>query len=356
MNRILITAFLLTGYFLTTAQDCAQSLRLASSSYDQGRLHEIPELLKKCLNDGFTTVEKVNAYKLLALSYLYLEEPEKADVAMLSLLATDHFFEPNQAVDPAEFIGLYNTFRTKPLFSIGGKFSAGVTLPTVTSNHYVANGAKGAGEYSTSFGIGYGLSVEKALFQNKKNAILKRLILAPEIILNSRKFGYTSPQFYSDKDNLVVSTLNFVETQSWGDLNILIQYKLKKGKSTWDPFVVLGPGINYLISASREQTQKRGETGNGVSGKAVDVTASNNKLAYSVIAGAGVKLKLGSIIVMGEARYQYGLSNIPNTSSRFNAENVMDYGASINDFKLNNLSILVGLSYPVFKPRKLVKK
>jgi hypothetical protein len=154
----------------------------------------------------------------------------------------------------------------------------------------------------------------------------------------------------------VVSTLNYVETQSWGDLNILIQYKLKKGKSTWDPFVVLGPGINYLISASREQTQKRGETGNGVSGKAVDVTASNNKLAYSVIAGAGVKLKLGSIIVMGEARYQYGLSNIPNTSSRFNAENVMDYGASINDFKLNNLSILVGLSYPVFKPRKLVKK
>ena len=127
MKRILITVCLVSGYLLTNAQDCAQSLRLASSSYDQGRLHEIPELLKKCLDNGFTSIEKVNAYKLLALSYLYLEEPEKADEAMLELLNTDHFFEPNQAVDPAEFIGLYNTFRTKPLFSIGVKLSAGVT-------------------------------------------------------------------------------------------------------------------------------------------------------------------------------------------------------------------------------------
>jgi len=112
LTPILLVCFGL-AFQQTMAQttSCAQTIRLATSVYEQGRLHELPDLLKNCLNSGFTQQERVTAYKLLTLSYIYLEEPEKADESMLKLLETNPYFEINAAVDPAEFIALYNTFR-----------------------------------------------------------------------------------------------------------------------------------------------------------------------------------------------------------------------------------------------------
>ena len=54
---------------------CAQTLRNARATYDQGRLHELPDLLAGCIGNGFTQQEKVEAYKLLTLAYIYLAVP-----------------------------------------------------------------------------------------------------------------------------------------------------------------------------------------------------------------------------------------------------------------------------------------
>src|SRR6187549_4097983 len=96
---------LATSQALGQAATCTQTLRLAQSTYESGRLHELYDICKTCLNgnvsDGeFNTEERRQAYKLLVQSYIYLEEPEKADEAMLQLLSTDHFFKPNPDVDP----------------------------------------------------------------------------------------------------------------------------------------------------------------------------------------------------------------------------------------------------------------
>ena len=65
---------------------CAQTLRLARSVYENGRLHELEGLLEGCVKaDQWTTQERVDAYKLLTLAYIYMEEPEKADAMMLSI-------------------------------------------------------------------------------------------------------------------------------------------------------------------------------------------------------------------------------------------------------------------------------
>ena len=104
-------------YHATGQSTCTQTLRTARSTYDQGRLQELPSLLDGCLKNGFTQQEKVEAYKLLSLAYIYLEESAKADEAMLNLLRTDHYFEINTSTDPAEFIALYRTFRTRPIYT-----------------------------------------------------------------------------------------------------------------------------------------------------------------------------------------------------------------------------------------------
>src|SRR6478609_109001 len=106
MKRLLLLTSLYCIFcFCASGQStCTQTLRTARSTYDQGRLHELPSLLEGCIKNGFTQQEKVEAYKLLVLAYIYLEEPTKADEAMLNLLNTDHYFKINEATDPAEFI------------------------------------------------------------------------------------------------------------------------------------------------------------------------------------------------------------------------------------------------------------
>jgi hypothetical protein len=155
MKRLLILLALAGNYFQSEAQtsSCAQTLRLARSTYEQGRLHELESILSSCLTSGFTTEEKVEAYKLLTLTYIYLEEPQQANEAMRKVLETDHFFQINPEIDPAEFVALYNTFRTEPVYSLGLKFGPSLVVPSVFRNYYVASDAAGSGEYSPGIGI-----------------------------------------------------------------------------------------------------------------------------------------------------------------------------------------------------------
>src|SRR5687768_15031590 len=131
-----ILVFISAKSFSQTAT-CPQTLRLARATYEQGRLHEIEGQLKECLATGFTKDEKAlktEGYKILCLSYIYLEEAEKADETMLNLKRTDPYFVPNPQVDPAEFVALFNTFRKEPIYRIGAKLGGNFSRPNVQEN------------------------------------------------------------------------------------------------------------------------------------------------------------------------------------------------------------------------------
>jgi outer membrane protein W len=353
MKRILISGFLFFQFGWAVAQqpNCSQTLRLARSTYDQGRLHELPGLVKGCLgDDGFTKQEKVEAYKLLTMAFLYLEEPEKADSSMLLLLKADPFFEINKEVDPQEFIGLYNTFRTAPIFSVGVKLGANISQPSASSNYYVGADSKGLGEYNSTIGLQFGLAFEKRLFQNSKKEMLRRFTLAPELLYVPRTFKYEVPTvFKNDNGSGSVAKFSAQENQAWLDLNVLLQYQLKK-KSKLNPYVTLGPSIGYLLSGTRQQVLTR-TSGSVTSGPDIEINKSIKQLIVSVVAGAGIKIKVGSVYLTGDVRYQFGLSNI-TSDTRTNFENTFDYGNQFNNYSINNIAVMIGGSKPIFNAKK----
>src|SRR5688572_25378458 len=130
------------------AQDCAAVLRTVRATYEQGRLYELPELMKKCLESGFSDAEKVEAYKILVLAYIYLEEPQKADDAMIQLLHADPIYKP-VGTDPAEFKNLFKKFRTKALFRIGLRLGPSTTGVSVSKNYSLFAESVGKGSYSS---------------------------------------------------------------------------------------------------------------------------------------------------------------------------------------------------------------
>lgn len=354
MRRALILfLFSLISYcsFGQTATSCVQTLRLARATYEQGRLHEIEGQLKPCLDGGFTKDEKqfeVEGYKLLCLSYIYLEEPEKANEAMLNILKTDHDFQINPAVDPAEFVGLYNTFRSKSLFSVGLIGGPNATLPNVTENYAVSGSSAGKGKYTPKVNITIGLVFEKELFG--------KFTAAPELAFSTRTFAYTNPALfvYDSAQNSSTATQTGNIKQSWLDLNLLMQYKL--GKGALNSYVSFGPNVGMLLNASNTIETEYSGTGQVTSGSPVGITDNYNKIGFSLIGTAGIKYKFGAIYITANVRYQYGLSKIVNEDKKSNAEASFDYAIGPNIYSQQNAAFLIGFVYPIFSPKKLQKK
>src|SRR5690606_12370844 len=126
----------------TEQLNCTQVLRAARVLYDEGRLHELQARMAGCLNrdedeGGFSKSERIEAFKILTLAHIYLEEPTEADASMLSLLNTDPFVKLDTALDPIELHNLYRKFNTDPVFMIGGKIGFNTSHVNVTSNHYL---------------------------------------------------------------------------------------------------------------------------------------------------------------------------------------------------------------------------
>src|SRR5258706_2214307 len=258
-----MTSLLLVCIFLLTASvafaqltSTAQRLRLARSTYEQGRLHELPDLLAEIIKSGDKS-QKVEAYELLTQAYIYLEEPEKADEAMLNLLRTDPYYRPNPDVAPAELIALYKTFRTKPIYRLGVKFSLNATQPNVKSYNQVSDGNA---SYTYKLGFGGGFVGEIPL----DLPILKdRFTFNPEVYFSTRSFTNTSNSVLNGE---TYSTTTGTEKQSWLSVPLLLQYQIirvdefkKQPKfiERLNPFINFGIAGDYLLSASTDVDQKR---------------------------------------------------------------------------------------------------
>ncbi len=340
---------------------CAQTLRLARSTYEQGRLHELPGQLESCLKTvegGFTKQERVEAYRILTLAYIYLEEPAEADKTMLLLLDTDHFYKPNSDVDPAEFIALYNKFRNYPIFRLAGKVGLNFTFASVTGTNYVGANGAGRGSYAMKLGFQGGAAFEKEIFARSKNQFVNRISIAPEVLFGTRSFQYSNDGiFVNDETSEISQKIVSVYKQTLIEVNGMIQFKLKKGKPgddrPWNSYACFGPGGSLLMNASNATESSSPKS--TVTGPDVDTKSNYKPFFVSGIIGAGVKKRVGEIYVLGELRYQYFFTPPIDPAHRTNAELTRDYGMTHNDFKQSSISLSVGVVWPKFKPKKLVK-
>jgi hypothetical protein len=342
MKRSLLALFILLFAAKGHAQltSCAQTLRLAQSTYEQGRLHEVPVLLQNCITNGFNKQEKVAAYKLLTLSYLYLEEPEKANEAMLNLLRTDHYFEINTSADPAEFVALYRTFRTKPVYRFGGKIGVNAASPNVTE---AVEANDGTSEYKYKIGIQAHVAAEIPLKEKFDVSI--------ELGLLQRNFGYTNTVAFTD----TTFTTEATEKQTWLSLPVSIHYEFDKIK--FKPYVALGVEADFLLGSKLTGSRTR-QGHQFVEEKSFELKPQRESLNVSALAAIGARLDLGGGYVITEIRFLYGLTNVNSSETAFgaNSDLAFAYGYADSVYKLNSVSITVGYVYNIFNPKKLNKR
>lgn len=103
---VALACLALLGSLPGLAQDtCEQRLRDAESSYREGRFDAVAELLQPCLVARGERQARIEAYALLAKTYLAEDRMGEAREAVRTLLALKADFEPS-AVDPPRFAAL----------------------------------------------------------------------------------------------------------------------------------------------------------------------------------------------------------------------------------------------------------
>jgi hypothetical protein len=322
---------------------CAQTLRLARSIYENGRLHELPELMADCIRKSeWSTQERVDAYKLLTLSYIYLEEPEKADEMMLNILNTDPEFKPNDNIDPAEFVALWRTFRTEPVYRLGVKAGANATQPNVRSFSPVNEGVE---SYGYGFGFQAGVTGEIAIFNDK-------LFLNPELYFNIKSFNASNDFFEDDQKT------DGKFRMSWVSLPVSVQYPLPIGRNKidpkWIPYVSAGISLDYLIGVSTELTTTitdQSDVETIISGK--DGKSQYKSFNFAPIISAGVKGKVKKAEIVAEIRYNFGVSTIFDKQKLYESQSEIFGNKFVHGpFALNTLSVSVGYLLNKYIPRK----
>ena len=112
--KVIIALFFLLGTSSSIAVDnCGQvSLNEAKKKYETGNFDEVFKIINYCLEEGFNDEEKVQAYRILALTYIAVDSLDNAYSCATNLLAINPDFDPDLFDSPA-FVEMVNKIKDK---------------------------------------------------------------------------------------------------------------------------------------------------------------------------------------------------------------------------------------------------
>ncbi len=347
-------------------QDCVSSLDLAKASFQGGKLYDIPQILESCIEDGFSTEQKVEAFELLSLVYLYIDEPEKAEESYLNLLKADPEWAPDSASE-VEIDYLSKKFKTTPIFTLYPiKLGVNYSFVKVININGVDNPATTKQSYTQKFGFQVGTGVDWNIFKN--------ISLGGEVLFTTKNYQYHNNLFANPPGSTLQETpgdsLVIDFTNNGFEVPVFVRYTHKFKK--WYPFAYLGYMFSYTFSFNGKpayfdiNVKGTDQTVNPDVGRILNLNPIRNSFNHSILGGLGIKYRLKYEYFLFEVRYALGLKNVLNANDQFNfgsgdTQNDIRaysyrYAQVDDDFRIDNVYINLGFVHPLYKPRKIEKK
>jgi hypothetical protein len=353
MNKkgVIVCFILLCISSLGFAQDdltCPEKLSEAKRRFEQGKFYSIPGLLEDCVKkNGLNEQQKIEAYFLLSQTYLFIDEPAKAEESYISILRIDPEFKPDEERAPIDQVYLSEKFTTRPIFVVNARFGANYTSVDVIESFSTSDQEVNIPEYK--LGIGFegavGLDVVFSDF----------LSIGTEIGVVQKKYTFEQTMFSDDQQSMTENLWSL-------EVPLFARFRWKIGNVT--PYIFGGPALNYTIGSSADVTliDNRFEPVEGIEDPPPIPVSSNDqfkmldqreKINYAILFGGGVRIKSGYNYISIDLRYRAGLNNIVDKDRQFDNQDLVFRYAYVDDYKkLNNLVLSIGYVNPFYKPRK----
>ncbi|MEP2771798.1 MAG: porin family protein [Fulvivirga sp.] len=341
---------LTTGSWLHAQElSCNEVLVKARESFDAGHLYGIPSTLKPCIDNGFDKSQKIQAYYLLARTYLLIDDPISAEDSYLKLLKLDPEYKINEDIDPVDIVYLSNKFTTTPIFVLFAKAGFNFSTANPIQNSGTDNTSTSNEIYKSELGFQVGAGGELNISDN--------LSLGLELDFIRNSYSYTNTFFNNDRQS-------FEENLTVLSVPVYLKYRTRVNK--FMPFIYVGIANDLILTsnASVELIDRVGASNSvedvaefSVTGPDVNMGEMRKAYNTSVLAGIGSNYRVGYNYFFIDIRYTLGLSNFVDQDNQYSNEELLYKYAYVDDYKkLNHLSISFGIVKPLYKPRKKTKK
>jgi len=325
-------------------QDCGIVLDQAQEEFDAGHIEQVLDILAECLDkNNFSDEQLPEVFKLLTITYLYLEDPEKAAETFLKLLEEQPDFRPSPN-DPIELEYLSKQYITTPIFSFYGKLGANVSIIDVLNY----NRLDSDNNSNPSYNLGAGFVLQGGVEVHFNKAIGFNV----ELDLSSRSYTRTSTLFTGNPEQ---ESLTHDRFNLHGSLPMYFKYTRSGDK--YYPFVYAGYSPSYTIISNVRGTrdpQREAE----VVGNSVNNLNSTTSFSHSLLFGIGLKRRFNLNYVMVDLRYRLGLTNMNNQANQYDFSNqnnknkVLGSAIMDDDLRWNGFELTIGYVWPQYDARK----
>jgi hypothetical protein len=336
--------FLSFSHSVLAQNDCGETLNRAQDIFEAGHIEQIPNMLHECL-DKFTTEQEIEAYRMLTIAYLYLNDPIGAETSFLALLKADPEYRVS-ANDPVELEHLSKQYITNPIISFTGK--AGVNFSTVTILNYnrLDNDFSPNPNYKTGAGV---------VLQGASEVHFNKVIgLNLELELSSRSYTRESDLFYGNEEHQ-----NLIQDRFAMHGSLPIYLKFTYPGVIYFPFVYAGYSPSLTLLSNSKETREPDIRGGGkVEGATLDNSNSTANFSQALVFGIGLKRRIKYKYVLVDLRYRLGMTNMNNQQNQYDINNsdtkekIFKYSTLDDDLKWNGIELTVGYVWPQYKPRK----
>ncbi|MGE4288470.1 MAG: hypothetical protein AB7E36_07260 [Salinivirgaceae bacterium] len=341
--NLLIGILLALSVFASKAkaqESCILKLNEAEKLYDEGKIERIPELLNSCIDAGFNKENKIAALKLLTLVYLFEDNQTKAENTLLKLLKTDPEFKINRAIDPVEFIRLYDSYNTSPVFSIGLTGGTSLSNPQLFETFTTYEFDKAATQYMND-GLGFLIGIKVSYHISSKFDL-------------SFEPGIASYNFKVRENTGDALQTTISESLTLIDFPINGAYDVYKYKQ-FDFFAELGFNYGMYLTGSLGGTLSYANNEKpDYEAPAISSELIRSPHLMQAMLGVGTKMKLNRSNLQFNIQYRFGLNNLTTTENRssFYETSMKEYMYLDNNFTNNSLVFKVSYNFEFYLHRK----
>ena len=259
---------------------------------------------------------------------------------MLELLSHDPEYKTNKAIDPVDFIQLFNSFNTAPVFSIGIIGGANITTPNLletfsTNSFYEANA-----EYHNG-GVGFAIGLKTNYHINSFWDISTEptfTALTYSVTENATLYNSTT----------ITEKMNIIALPIFGSYYF---YERNKFKFFGD----MGLSYNHFLSGSIDGivSYNNNELPD-IEPPSISTKEIRKKYNLTGIIGIGTKIDLNRSNIQATIRYNIGLSNIVNSDMRYSDYEGLNskYLFIDNDISLNGFNLMISYNLEFYVHNK----
>lgn len=314
---------------------CTERLDSARILYRNGFIDEIPQLLIPCMDGGFSGEQKLVAYNLLILTYLFDDRQAEAEKQVMSLLNEFPSYVP-QPADPLELRYMLSGFKAVPVFSYGAKISALSSFPFVTHNNTASTVPGKKDRVDTRPGYIAEISLSFAIRHN--------FFIETGVGNVYRSFRFTTyPADHTES--------SLTENQNLFTMPLVLTFTAnRKGLK---PTFSIGTRVDYLWKDKAVAELKYTGVEKGtINGSRVDITETRNALQTNIYMATGIHKYTRSGYWYLQLAGTIGLTNLAKENNP-GFDRWAGYQFVEDNYKVYGLQIGAGFMFSNFKPRKI---